>query len=220
METVELIRLACYIVDIIVCFILVGYFIREYVYKKLRASLAWAVGFTLFGFLIISLASYTTIAEVSKFQVMMAFIFAALAVSSLYYGASLVYFDEGSFFREKMTVALFVGVLVIGSIITYITPQAQLISTMGFWTTWIFFSVYVAIGTMFYSVASKLSKGDPRRRPIIMVALAWYIVSIWNNYVGLAWGENPAVEAGMFLFGSFGYVLLLYGMTTGKTTKK
>lgn len=219
MEPFELVRLACYGVDIIVCFLLVGYFIREYMKKKLRASLAWAVGFLLLSFMIISLASYTTVAEVSKLQVMVAFVLAASAVSSLYYGTSLLFFDEESFFREKITAVLFVVVVLIGSILTYITPEGQLVATVGFWTTWVFLAFYVTIGILFYRVSRKLLRGDPRRRTITLVALAWFIVGIWNVYVGLFWGKNPAIEAIVFLFGSFGFLLLLYGMTTGKTTR-
>jgi len=218
-ETLELIRLACYGVDIIACFLLVGYFTREYMVKRLRASLAWAMGFFLFSFIIISLASYTTVAVVSRSQVLIALAFAASAVSSLYYGTSLLFFTEGSFFREKITAVFFVVVLLIGSVITYTTPEDQLVAAVGLWTTWIFFAFYIVIGALFYRVSRKLLRRDPRRRAITLVSLAWFIVAIWNVYVGLLWGENPAVEAIMFLFGSFGFILLLYGMTAGKTTK-
>lgn len=220
MSTIEVIRLACYAVNTVVCFSLVVYFAKEYMTKKLRASLAWAVGFLLFGFLIISLATYTTVVEVSKVQVMIAFMFAAAEVSVIYYGASLVFFGEESFFREKITVIFFLAMLFIGSFLTYTTEEGQLVQTMGFWTVWIFLAFYVVIGTMFYWVSRKVPKTDPRRRAIALVAAAWYIVAFWNSYVGLAWGENVAVEAVIFLLGSFGFLLLLYGMTAGKTTRK
>ncbi|MGD2248624.1 MAG: hypothetical protein PVF58_09475 [Candidatus Methanofastidiosia archaeon] len=218
MET-TLIRLVCYVIDIIVCFLLVGYFIREYMIKKLRASLAWAVGFFLFSLMIISLASYTTIDTVSKIQVMVAFVLASSAVSSLYYGAALIYFGEKSFFREKMTSIFFVGIIIIGSILTAVTDKSELVSTVGNYTNGIFLLVYVVIGSMFFAVSRKLPGGDPRKRAINMVGIAWYIVAIWNTYVGLFWGEDPLLEAGMFLLGSFGFLLLLYGMTTGKATR-
>lgn len=220
MDIIEFIRLACYAVNTVVCLSLVGYFIRDYMVKKLRTSLAWAVGFLMLSFLIVSLAMYTTIAEVSRAQVMFSFVLAATGVSSLYYGASLVFFGEESFFREKITVIFFLIVLFIGSFLTYTTDKSQLIPTVGFWTVWIFMAFYVAIGTMFYWVSRKVPDTDPRRRAIALVAVAWYIIAFWNSYVGLAWGENVAVEAVVFLLGSFGFLLLLYGMTVGKTTRK
>ncbi len=219
MSTIEVIRIACYAVNTVVCFSLVVYFIREYLIKKLRAYLSWAVGFLLFGFLIISLASYTTVAVVSKVQVMVAFMLAATEVSALYYGASLVFFVEESFFREKITVIFFLVMLFIGSFLTVTTEESQLVQTMGFWTVWIFMAFYVAIGTMFFWISRKVPETDTRRKAIALVAAAWYIVAFWNSYVGLAWQENVAVEAGVFLLGSFGFLLLLYGMTVGKTTR-
>ncbi len=217
MVSIETLRLVCYIVDAFATLLLAGYFLREYMAKRLRASLAWCLGFILFTILMLQLAFFTTIVELSKLQVMIAFTFAAALVSLLYYGGALLYFGKKSFFREKATVLFFFVVLLIGSVLTSITEEKDLIERVGPPTGIIYGIAYVVIGTFFLQVSGKLPKEDPRRRTLTVVGLAWYIIAGWNTYVGLFFKRFPLLEPIVFLVGSFGFLLLLYGMTTGKT---
>lgn len=219
METIELVRLACYAVNIIASFLLAGYFIREFITKRLRASLAWGLGFTMLGIVLITLAfAVTTV--ISKPALYFGFLFSATTISLLYYGTSLLFFREGSFFREKMTVILWLAVILIGWSLTYIIPADQVLERTRLPSSVINVLIYFVIGILFYQVSRRIPKEDPRRRTITLVAIAWFIITFWNAYIGAFVGEYVLPEAIVFLFGSFGFMLLLYGMTTGKTARR
>lgn len=218
METIELIRLACYGINAVALFVLGGYFIREYVRKKLRPSLAWGVGFALFGIVVINLASLAA-AGITKLLVMFGVVLTATTMSLLYYGAALLFFREGSFYREKMTVIIFLLFNAISSYIVYVVPVDRIaVQLRGPFVTGMALIVIV-IGILFGRVMSRLPKEDIRRRTLAYVSIAWFILGMWLAYLALFWGEYPGIEAATFLLGSFGFLLLLYGMTTGKATK-
>ena len=219
MDIVEVIRLACYVVNIIASFTLAGYFLREYMSKKLRASFAWGLGFTLLGFVIVTQVFLFAV-QVSRSLIMIGIIFASIVIALLYYGTSLLFFSEGSFFREKMTAIYFFLMLLVGEVVSYIAPEERIIEYSRGSTAFIYTFVYFLIGILFYRVSRRIPKEDLRRRTISLVSVAWFIIGIWMIYQGLYWGEYPMIEAGVFLFGSLGFLLLLYGMTTGKTARK
>jgi hypothetical protein len=210
--------LACYVINAIVLLVLSGYFIREFITKRLRASLAWGIGFLLFAIAMLNLGLLAA-AEVTKPQVMFGFVLTSLMVGLLYYGASLLFFKEGSFFREKMAVIYFLAVLFVGIVLTYITPAEQISEQVRTPSLALVEIAYFVIAVLFLQVSRRIPKEDPRRRTIALVSTAWWIIVIWNLYLAFFWGEYPTIEAGVLLFGTFGFLLLLYGMITGKTTR-
>lgn len=218
METIELVRLICYGISIIACFILSGYFFREFNAKKLRASLAWGLGFLLFGFGQMTTAFLAT-AEVSRSGIAVGAVFTAGMISLLYYGASLLFFREKSFFREKMAAVIFIVAFALEIFLAYIAPENQIAEFVRGPTTAFLGIIYFLIAVLFFRVSRRLPDGDPRRRTLSLVSAGWVIILIWNIYLGLFWGDYPSIESGVYIFGSFGYILLLYGMTTGKTTR-
>ncbi len=220
METLEIVRLACYAANTITLLLLAGYFLREYMTKRLRASLAWGLGFLLFAIVIINLAFLVTV-EMTKTSVYFGFLVTATMVALLYYGTSLLFFREGSFFREKMTAIYWLVMVLIGWTLTYLSkPDPAELAKVGRPSMVMFVIAYVIIGILFYRVSRRLPEDDPRKRTIAMVSTAWFILAIWNIYIGTLLDVYPTVEAGVLLFGSFGFLLLLYGMTTGKTTRR
>ena len=219
METIEIIRLACYVVNIISSFILGVFFIREFSIKRLRASLAWGLGFILFGITISNLA-FMAAAEVSKPAVYIGFAFTAIFIALLYYGASLLFFKERSFWREKMTVIWFFAVLLVGLVLTYFTPAEQITQAVRGPSLTLTGTVYFVIAILFYQVSRRIPKEDTRRRTITLVSAGWWMILIWNIYLALFFGEHLILEAFAFLLGSLGFLLLLYGMTTGKTAER
>lgn len=210
------ILLVCYGINTVVLGTLAVYFYREYYVKRLRASLAWALGFTFFAFTVANLAVLTT--EITRSQVALGGLIAAVMLSFFYYGASLLFFSEKSFFREKMTTILFLVVLGMSEFLAITFPLERLASIRLFIMLpyWVIFS---GISYLFYRVRGRLSKEDPRRRPITLTAVAWFIVAIWMFYIEFLWGWNRIIEAVVFLLGSFGFGLLLIGMTWGRGTR-
>lgn len=213
-----MIRLVSYSINAVASIVLAGYFIREFWMKRLRASLAWGIGFLLFGVAVINLYTLAAI-EMSKFAVYIGYIFSSAFISFLYYGASLLFFKEGSFFREKMAVIYFLIVLFIGWILTYISPVEQ-IPELGGYMMFFFVFIYLVISLLFYRVSRRVPEEDPRRRTLTLVALAWILIAGWQSYIGPGWGVSRPIEIAAYALGSLGFLLLLYGMTTGKTTKR
>lgn len=218
METIELVRLACYGINALVLFVLAGYFGLEYSRKKLRASLAWTLGFLLFGIVVVNLAFLAT-AGVTKPQVVLGAVLTASNMALLYYGASLLFFSEKSFFREKMTVAIFSLFLVITVFVVYLIPVEELAEKLRLPFTGLMALITAVIAILFYRVRTRLAIGDPRRRTVTYVSAAWAVITLWLFYIAMFWAVYPQIEAGVFLLGSFGFILLLYGMTTGRATK-
>lgn len=218
METIELVRLACYIVNMAVCFTLATYFLREYVNKRLRASLAWGLGFGLLAPVILTQV-FTFAVVVSRYLLMLGLVLAAMVITFFYYGTSLLFFAEGSFFRERMAVIYFVVMLIIGEAAAYTAPAGQIVESIRLPTAILYTITYLLIGIQFSRVSRRLPKEDPRRRTTTLVSAGWLIVALWMVYQGVFWGEYAAIESVVFLVGSFGFLLLLYGMTTGKTTR-
>lgn len=208
----------CYVINALALFVLFGYFFRQYSAKRLRASLAWATGFLAFAFGIVTLAFMAT-GEVSKLPVMIDVVLTSIAMTFFYYGASLLFFREGSFFREKMAVILFVVYLVISLFITYILPVEEIAEKMRAPVLFMEIIVFITIASLFLQVARRLPKDDARKRTVNLVAASWIIISVWAFYIGAFWGTHPILEALVFILGSGGFLLLVYGMTTGKATR-
>ena len=214
-----MIRLVCYIINALATFVLGCYFLKEFINKRLKASLAWGIGFLMWSPVIANLAFMATV-EISKVAVMGGFVITSIMVALLYYGASLLFFNEESFFREKFTVIYFLATLFVGLGLAYVTPAGEgFVEKIRGPSSAMYTLLSIVIGTLFLKVSRRLNTTDPRRKTITLVAAGWYIIGLWEAYIGLAWLEYPSIEAIIFLLGSFGFILLLYGMTTGKTTK-
>lgn len=218
METTELIRLVSYILNTLVILVLSGYFFREYLIKKLRASLAWGIGFLFLGIAMANLTFMATV-EVTRPMVLIGGVFTATMIALLYYGASLLFFREGSFFREKMAIVYFALVLIVQTTTALLAPADRIAETVRGPTLGLIGIAYLLIAILFYQVSRRLSAEDPRRRTITLVSAAWVIIFVFNMYLAFQWGEQPTIESIGWIIGSFGWFLLLYGMTTGKTTR-
>lgn len=195
-----------------------AYFFREYLIKRLKASLAWGLAFTIYALVVINLAFLAT-GEISETQVMFGVVLTSVMMSLFYYGASLLFFREKSFFREKFAVILFLVILAVSSFIVIVFPTEEIVAVMRTVTVSMMSAIFFLIGVLFYRVSRRLPEKDPRRRTVTLVALAWFIVVIWLGYIAVFWGEYQIPEAFVFLLGTFGFLLLLYGMTTGKATR-
>ena len=217
-ETTFILQL-CYGINSIVLGVLAIYFLREYMNKKLKASLAWALGFAFFLLTVVNLGFLTT-GVIGKPQVAFGAFVAPLMLAFFYYGASLLFFGEGSFFREKMTIILFIVVFGLSEFLVIYLPADQIADRMKAPTMIFFVFVFSVIAILFYQVSRRLPKEDPRRGSVALVSAGWLTVTFWMGYVGFYWGENPVLEAAVFLLGSFGFVLLFIGMTRGRATRR
>ncbi|KYK37998.1 MAG: hypothetical protein HXS46_14000 [Theionarchaea archaeon] len=220
METVELIRLGCYATNATTSFILAVYFLRDFARKRLRASLAWGLGFAFFGVAMVPMAAIATI-EITKPAMAIGVVISSLEVLFLYYGASLLFFREGSFFREKFAVIYFLATIVVGELFVMYTPIEKVAERLAPGVTAIIAIVYIACAILFFQVSRRLPKDDPRRRTITLVSLGWVFIVLWAFYIAVFWLRAPAsADAALFLLGSVGFVLVLYGMITGKATRR
>ena len=187
--------------------------------KRLRASLAWGLGFFVLAIAILNL-TFIVVTEVSRTVVIIGAIFTAGMISLLYYGASLLFFREGSFFREKMTVLYFIIVFLAQTVSALIAPPERIAEYARTPSLGLIGITYMLIAILFYQVSRRLPEDDPRRKTTVLVSVAWIIVFIANIYLALFFGEYPTIETFALLLGTVGFILLVYGMTTGKTTRK
>lgn len=217
METIEFIRIASYAIDFLACIVLSIYFLRDFAKKRLRASLAWGLGFILFSLVVLNLLLLS--AEITKTAVYFGFILSAAEVFCLYYGASLLFFREGSFFRERMAVIYSVVTLIIGWFLTYITPAEQILEKISTPSSLMYMVLYIVIALLFYQVSRRIPKEDPRKRTLALVAVSWVMIAYWALHMATIWLRYPLLDILAYLLSAFGFLLLLYGMTTGKTTR-
>lgn len=215
------IAVICYVVAILATAILAGYFFREYLNKKLRASLAWAVGLflitlALFTDLIVELFGEIAVGTLGLGIALMIVVF---ALSLLYYGTSLLFFSPGSFFREKFSI-LIICILGIYFILLLMRYQAGEFREIAL--TWVnalaMSPILFVIGFLFYRVSRRLNSNDPRRRTILLVSAGWFFIT-GNSVTRQFLGGNQYLDSIIHLFVAIGWVLVLYGMILGKATK-
>lgn len=217
---IELLRSIGYFIGTICSYILSVYFLREYRSKKLRASLAWCLGFFFFatGQLI---ATVVTLYGPTKLSVLPGVLVVLLGCILFYYGAALLFFGAGSFFREKLTYLIFAIYLVyFAYVMVYFPPEAEvpeffrLTVILGLITP-----IFLLVSLLFYRVGGRLSPGDPRKSTIYIVSVAWGLNFIGYIYLGLFWGDYPGPEAFVHILQGLAWILLLYGMALGKAAR-
>jgi hypothetical protein len=219
---INIIYVVSYVVAIIATLILSVYFFREYSKKRLRASLAWGIGFLLYGVTQISHLSTEIFGEITvgKLGLSAGMIAVAIGMALLYYGTSLLFFGAGSFFREKMTVIIFViyNVYFIYAAFTYplegFADSVRQVFEVGFAAP-----VFLAIGILFYRVSARLPSGDPRKQIVRLVSAGWFGSVIDTVYLGLFLGISAVTDAAINIVHAVAWILILYGMTIGKVGK-
>ena len=131
----------------------------------------------------------------------------------------MLFFSPGSFFREKTAVLWVIVTFGISSYMIYTFDVDVIVEKMRAPSEVMYVALFLSIAILFYSVSRRLPKADPRRRTVLYVSIAWVITAFWNGYIGVFWGEYPIVEAAVLIIGAIGFIVLLYGMTTGKATR-
>lgn len=222
MEPIGMIQLVYYVTSMLVCVVLAAYFLRKFLSNEGLISLWWATGFSL---LALGILAITVIALLGlhKIHVMLAFAFVAASVAFLYYAASLPFFDEKSFFREKFAVILFVVSFVLFLLLIYLSPEEHVAEIIGSPVMALFAVAFLVLAVLFNRVAVSFSQvveffaqriKDRDREYVIrrlgaLQSLVW-IIAVWSLCSALFWGSVMAVGL-VFVLSSFGFILLLYG---------
>lgn len=211
-----------YVVTVLTLLILSGYFFREYGVKKLRASLAWGVGFLAYGFLnatdlIVAGAGEVT---VGKAGIGFGLLVATIAMVAFYYGTSLLFFNAGSFFREKMSAVIMV------IYVLYFTYLGVTLPTEGFREAVVtpiqiglLLPIFLVIGILFIRVARRLATDDIRRRTVLLVSFGWFLFVLHAFGRGLFQGYLPLLDTAIEASQALGSVVILYGMVLGKAVR-
>jgi hypothetical protein len=171
-------------------FILSGYFFRDYAVRKRWESLAWGLGFLLYSsnfiYLTIYLfseltSSYYLIGYTTVWMLLIAVVF---GMTLLYYGASLIIFSPGSFFREKILVLIIPIYLIL--VYYFIKTSLFLLEEVPFLERPILATpVFFAIATLFYNVFRKRDLDNHARRASLIMSLAWYLIAISSGLMAL-----------------------------------
>ena len=211
-----------YVVSSAATFVLFIYFLREWRAKKLRASLAWCLGFLFYFFTMVTDLAVAMIGEVSAGAAAIAFglLVVALGVTLFYYGASLLFFSQGSFFREKLSLIILVIFTVLSIYLVVTLPTEGFRDEAAPYIQLMLMSpVFLVIAVLFYRVSTRLGADDPRRRTVLLVASGWFILLINSIYRGTYLGYSATVDAIVNLVHLAAWFMLLYGMVYGRVAK-
>ncbi|MBU7016050.1 MAG: hypothetical protein HXS44_00970 [Theionarchaea archaeon] len=211
-----------YSVAIAATLLLSAYFFREYATKRLRASLAWAIGLLLYAFGQISDLSVDISGEVAvgKPTLAVALIFVALGMTLFYYGTSLLFFSPGSFFREKISVIIFVIYTVFFFYLITVLPleglKGAVVMPIQLGTM---FPIFLVIAILFYRVSERLSRDDPRRRTVTLVAVGWSLAAVNAFLRGTILGRSTTIDTAILALHAVAWLFVLYGMAIGKAAR-
>lgn len=222
---VSMIYVVTYAVAAIATFGLAVYFIREYFIKKLSASLAWALGLGLYGFAMVTDISTKVAGEVSvgKPAIGIGLVIFTLSLTLFYYGSSQLFFSKGSFFREKMSVVIFVLFMVL-NIVLLVRIPLEGFRDLAAWATELIQAapIFLVIAILFYRVSRRLAGDDPRRRIVSLVSAGWTLAFFNAVYLGtqsVVKFESPIGDAVINLLHAVAWVFILYGMAIGKAAR-
>ncbi|MBU7037776.1 MAG: hypothetical protein HXS52_07570 [Theionarchaea archaeon] len=210
-----------YVVAIAAGLVLSLYFFRDYFAKRLRASLAWAVGLFLYSLTQIQpiLVEVSGPTQVGVLAMTLGFMVLALAMVLLYYGASQLFFSSGSFFREKFSVILLVIFFSIIALFSIFADEQDFIAGATVLSGIIVMGpIKFSIAFLFYRVYRRLEAGDPRRRTVSLLAYGWALDALTAVIFGLA--LSVAVEAATHLLHAVAWIVIFYGMAIGKVTRR
>jgi hypothetical protein len=217
METIWIIFLMLYVAATATILILSMYFFRHYIAKKSRVSFIWCLGFFFFA---IATAHYLLRAYegITRTEFLIELIIFVLAVVLFYYGTSLLFFKEGSFFREKMAALILGFYLALFLFLVYITPPDRLIDGLRVPTQiGLMMPVFSVIAVFFYVISQRIDPGDPSRQRFFCVSIAWFLLAFDSLYEGFFWLESLALDLVARIFQTMAWFLMLYGMTIRRT---
>lgn len=209
-----------YLIAIAVTLVLSAYFIREYRVKKLRASLAWSLGFLAWAFVMLTdlFAIFQGETIVGKPVIFFGLIVLAMSMTLFYYGTSLLFFSPGSFFREKMSILIMVSFALLSVYLVMVFQEEGFRAEAAKILQPVMTFIFLVISVLFYRVSRRLGKGDPRRTTVLLVSIAWLLIAIQNAY-RIFVGYSMATD---IIFQSLyvpGWLILFYGMILGKAAK-
>ncbi len=222
---VSLIYVVTYLVVAVTAFILSVYFFREYRAKKLRASLAWGIGFLAYfpAAIVEVLIATTGEIEVGWGGILFGLAIVTIAVTLFYYGASLLFFGPGSPFRERMAVLIFIIYVVYSAVIVSILPlEGFRDAVVPFTSGGLIFPVFIVVSALFYRVSGRIPHDDPRRRTILLVFTGWFLAAF--NHIALAAlaiseFSSPILDSTLNIIHALAWILILYGMAYGKVVR-
>lgn len=212
-----------YAVAIAATFIISVYFFYEYYVKKLRSSLAWALGFFFYGIAQSSHLTADMVGEIAMGKLgfavgIMVLIFAMIL---FYYGTSLLFFDEKSFFREKASFLLFLVFTAYSLYLVMVLPMEGFLKAIATPISLVLMMpIFLVMGVLFYHVCRALARDDSRRQTVLLVSMGWFLVGISSLYLGLFLGYSGISDSANYIVHVVAWILILYGMTIGKATRK
>lgn len=194
--------------------LLATYFGKKYLDTGVKACVSWALGF-------LSYAASGIFFEMIKdgifaFNTTNLFLRAGLMAAGLaffYHGVSLLFFEKDFFKQEGITLGLFA---IMFSVNAYYAHAAQgnvanLVHNLNITYVYIFiFPMFTIISSIFYHIYRRLPRGDPRRKNMFLLFLAWLGLAIFNLLYPITyateyhWFTRTGTTASR--------LLLLYGM--------
>ncbi len=211
-----------YIIAIAAVISLSGYFFREYSIKRMHASLAWSLGFLFYGIAQINHLSADVLGDVrvGKPAFAIGMMMLVFAVTLFYYGTSLLFFDEGSFYREGLPVIIFLGYSVYSVVILVELPLEGFVEAVApFLSLGEMMPMFLVIAAPFYLTSKKLDQSDPRRHMLLLLFTGWFFVAVSSAYLGTSLGFSWVTDSMIYILQMLAWLLILYGMTIGKAAK-
>ncbi len=211
-----------YTIAIAAVIVLSAYFFREYITKRLRASLAWSLGFLFYSIAQIAHLSADLFGEKSVgkpvFGIGMAVL--VLAVTLFYYGTSLLFFSEKSFFREKMTAIILVFYSVYSAVILAVLPVEGFVKAVASpLSLGEMLPMFLVVAIPFYRTSRTLDQGDPRKQILLLLSAAWFFVAISSAYLGTFLGFSVITDSAAYILQVVAWASIFYGMVVGKAVK-
>lgn len=221
---VDIVFVVSYVVTIVATIGLALYFFREYFRKRLRASLAWGLGLTFYAIAQIGHLTQTVYGEVAmgKAGLGVPLMLVGFGMALLYYGASLLFFNPGSFFREKMASLLLVFELVVLSFLLIALPLEGFADRSRLPIEILLVApVFLTIAVLFYRVAGRLARDDPRRRTILLVSAGWFLATVDVVYLGVRGylEVSPILDTLINIVHLFAWLSIFVGMITGRAAR-
>ncbi len=191
-------------------------FFSKYKKDNNKISIVWSAGFLLYGLSgIIFEAVRDDILPKSQFTLFIRSSLIALGISLFYYGTSLLFFDRGSFKREKASIMLILVMLFANIYFIYLHSHIgidQLIDILNNLYVYVFIvPVFLLMSYLFARAAKNLKYGDPRRINIILVSAGWGCIALFNLFYPITYSSEShvIVRSGAIV----SRLLLLVGMT-------
>jgi hypothetical protein len=223
MGPVEMIGLACCASSILSA-VVAGYFFREVLSERLRASLWWAAGFAVFALGMIAITGAVWY-EVHRGFVLLSFALVAVSAVFFYYAGSLLFFGRKSFFREKVAVILFAVSFVLFLLFVYLPSEEHLAETIRSPAVPVTAVALVVITVVFnrvagvyYRIVWRLPTDTVCRKLGILQPAVW-ILAVWCLYSALFTGSTIAAGI-VFVLISCEFILFLYHCTEGEKMAK